>query len=58
MKDWKCKCGCGGEVRAFRHKYIHGHSAVGNKHDEDSKQKMRRPKLYCLIKKSEKEVIK
>lgn len=44
MKDWKCKCGCGGEVRAFRHDYIHGHGTKGYKHTEETKLKMRKPK--------------
>lgn len=49
MKEWKCKCGCGGTVRAFRHNYIHGHSAVGRKHDEDTKQKMRKRKVKGFV---------
>lgn len=50
MKDWKCKCGCGMEVKKYRQNYIQGHSAKGLKHDEESKIKMRQRKLYCLIK--------
>lgn len=54
MKDWYCKCGCGRKVRTYRHNYIQGHGVRGRKHTEEDKEKMRRPKLYCLIKTKEK----